>query len=106
MPNKILLTGKRGIGKSTLAYHVINYIFSLNEDYKYDIEKLLINQDNRSYKLILNQTHPNFYLVDLIDEKKNIDIHFCTTDNQPSCFFKGDGDQDNPRIRRESITND
>ena len=74
MPNKILLTGKRGIGKSTLAYHVINYIFSLNEDYKYDIEKLLINQDNRSYKLILNQTHPNFYLVDLIDEKKNIDI--------------------------------
>jgi len=39
-------------------------------------------------------------------EQKNIDIHFCTTDNQPSCLFKGDGDQDNPRIRRESIAND
>jgi len=33
-------------------------------------------------------------------EKKNIDIYFCTTDNQPSCFFKGDGDQDNPRIKK------
>ena len=34
-------------------------------------------------------------------EQKNIDIHFFTTDNQPTCFFKGDGDQDNPRIRIE-----
>ena len=28
MPTKILLSGKRGIGKSTLAYHIINYILS------------------------------------------------------------------------------
>ena len=39
-------------------------------------------------------------------EQRNIDIHFFTTDNQPTCLFKGDGDQDNPRIRRESIAND
>ena len=25
-PNKILLSGPKGIGKSTLAYHFINYI--------------------------------------------------------------------------------
>ena len=37
-------------------------------------------------------------------EQKNIDIHFCTTDNRPACLFKGDGDQDNPRIRKENIS--
>ena len=39
-------------------------------------------------------------------EQKNIDIHFFTTHNQPTCLFKGDGDQDNPRIMREGIVND
>ena len=26
LPNKILLTGRKGIGKCTLAYHLINYV--------------------------------------------------------------------------------
>ena len=29
LPNKILLSGEKGIGKSTLAYHIINHILSL-----------------------------------------------------------------------------
>ena len=33
LPNKILFSGKNGIGKSTLAYHLINYLFSNNEEY-------------------------------------------------------------------------
>jgi DNA polymerase-3 subunit delta' len=74
MPNKILLSGKKGLGKSTLAYHIINYILSLNEDYKYDAGKLNINKKNKSYKLIQNNSHPNFFLIDLIDDKKSIDI--------------------------------
>ena len=74
MPSKILLSGRRGIGKSTLAYHVINYILSEDEDYKYDKNKMSINAENRSYKLIQNNSHPNFYLIDLIDQKKSIDI--------------------------------
>tara|TARA_B100000787_G_scaffold165340_1_gene149110 strand:+ start:1124 stop:2062 length:939 start_codon:yes stop_codon:yes gene_type:complete len=74
IPNKILLTGKRGVGKSTLAYHVINYALSLNEEHKYDISKFYINKNNRSFKLIQNNSHPNFYLIDLLDEKKNIDV--------------------------------
>ena len=74
MPNKILLSGKKGVGKSTLAYHIINYVLSENEEFKYNKEKLTINVENRSYKLIQNNTHPNFYLIDLIDEKKNINI--------------------------------
>ena len=27
LPNKILLSGQKGLGKSTMAYHFINYIF-------------------------------------------------------------------------------
>ena len=74
MPTKILLSGKRGLGKSTLAYHIINYILSMQEDLNYDLSKFLINKDNRSFKLVKNNSHPNFHLIDLLDEKKNIDI--------------------------------
>ena len=35
-PNKIILSGEKGIGKCTLAYHLINYTLSLNEDHSYD----------------------------------------------------------------------
>jgi DNA polymerase-3 subunit delta' len=74
MPNKIILSGKSGLGKSTLAYHIVNYILSKDEEYKYDLNKMIINLDNRSYKLLQNKSHPNFYLIDLIEEKKFIDI--------------------------------
>jgi len=89
MPNKILLSGKKGLGKSTLAYHVINYILSQNEHNKYDIKKFIISNENRSYKLVQNHTHPNFYLIDLIEEKKNIDvtqIRNMITYTNKSCF--------------------
>ena len=39
MPTKILLSGKKGLGKSTLAYHIINFILSNNEEFKYDTTK-------------------------------------------------------------------
>ena len=74
MPNKMLLSGKRGSGKSTLAYHLINYILSKEEEFKYDLNNFNINPENKSFKLLLNKTHPNFYLIDLLSEKKNIDV--------------------------------
>jgi len=74
LPNKILLSGKRGVGKSTLAYHFINYILSTDEDNKYDYKELIINSENRSFRLLQNNSHPNIYLIDLVDEKKSIDI--------------------------------
>ena len=74
LPHKILLSGKKGLGKSTLAYHIINYILSSSEDCRYDTDKFIINMENKSYKLIQNCSHPNFYLIDLIDDKKSIDI--------------------------------
>ena len=74
MPNKILLSGKKGLGKSTFAYHIINYILSNSEEFKYDFINFRINENNRSFKLLQNNSHPNFYLIDLLDEKKNIDV--------------------------------
>jgi len=69
LPNKILLSGPKGSGKSTLAYHLINYIFSKDEVDKYNINKNEINPENRSFKLISSNSHTNFYLIDLIDDK-------------------------------------
>ena len=74
-PSKILLSGNKGIGKSTLAYHIINYSLSQNESYPYDKENKKINKSNKSFNLIKNYVHPNFYLIDLQNEKKNIDIN-------------------------------
>ena len=74
MPTKILFSGKKGLGKSTFAYHIINYILSNNEDFEYDLMKHTINKDNRSFKLLQNNSHPNFYLIDLLLDKKNIDV--------------------------------
>ena len=52
IPNKFILSGNKGIGKSTFAYHFINYILSKNEKDKYDTINCKINDKNRSYKLI------------------------------------------------------
>ena len=75
MPNKILLSGKKGIGKSTLAYHIINSILSCEEEEKYNLKKFTINKNNKSYKLLQTNTHPNFFLIDLMEEKRIIDIN-------------------------------
>ena len=44
LPNKIIFSGNSGIGKSTFAYHLANYIFSKREDNKYDTKENLILQ--------------------------------------------------------------
>ncbi len=74
LPNKILFSGQKGIGKATFAYHLINYIFSNNEDFPYDINNCKINNSNKSFKLVQNNSHPNFHLIDLLDDKKVIEI--------------------------------
>ena len=75
LPNKILLSGEKGIGKCTLAYHLINYILSNNEENPYNTNDLQINADNHSFKLIQNNSNPNFDLIDVNSEKKSIEIN-------------------------------
>ena len=75
LPNKILFSGPKGIGKATLAYHLINYILSIGEKNHYDIGNFTIDNKNRTYKLIQLNINPNFSLIDILPEKKNIDIN-------------------------------
>ena len=75
LPSKFLLSGEKGIGKSTLAYHLINFVLSENEEQSYDYENNIINPENKSYKLIQNKTNPNFISIDVMEDKKNIDIN-------------------------------
>ena len=75
LPHKILLSGQKGLGKSTLSYHFINYVLSKNEDYAYDTNNLQINSKNHSFKTILNKSNPNFILIDVKKEKESIDIN-------------------------------
>ena len=74
LPNKILFSGEKGIGKSTLAYHLINSILSSDEENPYDLKNFNINLENKTFKLIQNKSNPNFILIDVNEEKKKIDI--------------------------------
>jgi DNA polymerase-3 subunit delta' len=75
LPNKILLSGEKGIGKSTLAYHIINYVLSIDEDHSYDLKNFKISSENKSFKLIFNKSNPNFISIDIEEDKKSIDIN-------------------------------
>ena len=75
LPNKIIFSGKKGIGKSTFAFHLINYINSINESDNYNLSDLKIINNNKSFKLQLQNIHPNFYYIEKKKEKKLIEIN-------------------------------
>ena len=52
LPNKILIKGRKGIGKCTFAYHLINYILSLNEEDPDDKKNFKINEKKKIIKKI------------------------------------------------------
>ena len=74
-PNKILLSGLKGIGKSTLAYHFINFVLSENEDCKYDLKNFLIHPKSQTFKTMFNKSNTNFITIDVNFDKKSIDIN-------------------------------
>ena len=73
-PSKILLSGPDGIGKNLISKHLLNYILSKDENLSYDIKNLQINNQNRSNKLLENNSHTNIFRIYKKDDKKNIDI--------------------------------
>ena len=74
MPNSMLFSGPKGSGKSTFVYHVVNYLLSKHEEKKYSINNFSIDQDNPSYKLLIKNIHPNFFLVENNPPEEDIKI--------------------------------
>ena len=74
LPNSILLSGPKGLGKSTFAYHIINYLLSNNEERKYSTKDFVIDETNLSYKLLSTNVHPNFFLIENNLLEKDIKI--------------------------------
>ena len=74
MPHCVLLSGSKGLGKSTFIYHFINYLFSKNEKNSYSINDLIINKENLSYKLLHKNIHPNFFLIENNNFEKDVKI--------------------------------
>ena len=74
MPNSMLLSGPKGLGKSTFAYHIINYLLSNNEEKKYSTKDFVIDETNLSYKLLSKNVHPNFFLIENNLLEKDIKI--------------------------------
>ena len=74
LPNTILLSGLKGSGKATFAYHFINYLLSYKEQNKYSTNNFTIHPDNKSYKSLCNNTHPNFFLLEDNALEENIKI--------------------------------
>ena len=74
LPQSLLFIGEKGIGKLNVAYHLVNYILSKNDENEYYTSTYKINPNNKTYNLLLNNSHPNFFLISLKENKKNIDI--------------------------------
>ena len=74
LPSTILLSGLKGSGKATFVYHFINYLFSYREQNKYSVSNFTVNPNNKSYKSLCNNTHPNFFLLENATNEENIKI--------------------------------
>ena len=74
LPNTILFSGQKGSGKATFAYHLINYLLSYSEENKYSLKNFTINPENKSYKNLCDDIHPNFFLLENKDNVENIKI--------------------------------
>ena len=72
LPNNILISGRKGIGKSTFVYHFVNFILTKNEEFAYDNKNFNINENNSSYNQLNDGIHPNLFIID--DNVLNKDI--------------------------------
>ena len=72
-PKVLLLNGKKGIGKFTLIFHFINYIYTKTEKNSYNVKEKLININSNFYSAVLNQTCPDVIFL-RAEEGKNIKI--------------------------------
>ena len=69
-PKVMLLTGEKGSGKFTLAFHLINFFFTNNKEESYDLKNLTINVESDFYKKILSNVNENFNYLGKNENKK------------------------------------
>ena len=73
-PQALILSGENGSGKLNFIYHFVNFILSINDEYKYDLKNYKINSMSKTYKLLSQDTHPNLFFVSPDQNKKVIEI--------------------------------
>ena len=73
LPNSMLISGQKGLGKSTFTYHFINFLLSKGEKNEYNRRDYVIDPNNSTYKLIQSGTHANLFILDATDDE-NIKI--------------------------------
>ena len=56
LPNVLLLSGKKGLGKSTLVNH---FLFSIFDPNNYDSEKFTLNKKSNFFNQFINDIFPN-----------------------------------------------
>jgi len=74
LPNTILLSGAKGIGKATFVFHFSNYLFSKNEDFSYSTQDFKITDKNKSYNLVKNNLHTNFYFLESKNSNNKVKV--------------------------------
>ena len=72
-PKVFLFSGKKGIGKFTLIFHFLNYVYSKKENTSYNLKEKVIDINSNFYKSILNQTCSDVIFFKA-EEGKNIKI--------------------------------
>jgi DNA polymerase-3 subunit delta' len=97
LPNKIIFNGNDGIGKTTFVYHLINFILSNNERGSYSVDAKKIDENNKSYLDLVNNSNFNFKHLKVDDYKKIISIdetreiinffNKSSINNKPKIFF-------------------
>jgi len=70
LPKVLMISGKKGIGKSTLINHFLSYIYDQNN---YDLKNKSINNQTEFYKQYLNNMFPNIIYLSG-DNFKNVKI--------------------------------
>ena len=91
-PKVNLISGEKGIGKFTLFFHLIIYIFSKEYKQQYDLTNKSIDQDNLILNKIKSRTFQNYFYfsnedkntltIDKIREVKK-QLYNSTLDNKP-----------------------
>ena len=75
LPQTILLSGEKGIGKLNFSFHLASFILSQNEQDTYDHKSYRMNKNNKTFNLLSQNIHPNFHIISTNKNKNNIEIN-------------------------------